>query len=225
MRHFRTLFRAALLAGLACAVPAGPLTAHVEESDSCETAKRTNAWCTTGNVGYVASVPIHSRFLFEVLDAHGHEIIKSRVTCEVCRRAIETDGFCPAHKMGYVHGEAFMSPITYRLARAERIDPATVTCPVCRKNMQGIGWCEKDQRGVVGTFAVTDRAEYDALDAAYRILLRANAMVPRCENCAGAIITDGYCAIHRVTWRAGEAVSGTPPGPAPENAPHPAPGL
>lgn len=201
-----------------------PIPAHDERTASCEEAKRTNAWCTTDDVGYVASVPIRSHFLFEVLDAHGHEIIKSKVTCEVCRKAIETDGFCPAHKMGYVRGQAFMSPITWRLARAQQIDPESITCPTCRKNMQGIGWCEKDQRGIAGYFAVADRAEFDALDAAYRILLRANAMVPRCENCAGAIIADGYCAIHHVTWRAGEAISGTPPAGTPAAAPGSAPG-
>jgi len=188
-----------------------PAGAHVRSTTSCEEAKRINGWCTTGNVGYVASVPIHSRFLYEVLDAHGHEIIKSEVTCPVCRKALEDDGYCPAHKMGYVRGEAYMSPLTYRLARAERIDPAKITCPVCRKHMQGIGWCDKDRLGIAGYFAVHDREEFDALAAAYAILLLANDMAARCETCAGAIITDGYCAIHRVTYDAGKVISGTPP--------------
>lgn len=188
-----------------------PAAAHVHSVASCEEAKRINAWCATDNVGYVASVPIRSRFLYEVLDAHGHEIIKSAVTCATCRKALENDGYCPAHKMGYVHGEAFMSPLTYHLARAKRIDPSTISCPVCRKHMQGIGWCEKDRLGIAGYFAVEDRQEFDALEAAYRILLIANDMAPRCETCAGAIITDGYCAIHHVRYDGGKAISGTPP--------------
>jgi hypothetical protein len=48
----------------------------------------------------VALVPIRSRFLYEVLGEHGHAIIKSQVTCATCRKAIETDGYCPTHKMG-----------------------------------------------------------------------------------------------------------------------------
>ena len=185
--------------------------AHGLETASCDEAKRINGWCTTGNVGYVASVPIRSRFLYEVLDAHGHDIIKAHVTCPKCRKAIETDGYCPDHKMGYFHGEAFMSPLTWHLARARKIDPSTISCPVCRKHMSGIGWCEKDRLGIAGYFAVADQQEFEELEAAYRILLLANDMSTRCERCAGAMIADGYCSIHRVTYDGGKAISGTPP--------------
>jgi len=203
--------RRSLLLVIVLALHGAPAAAHVQSTASCEEARRINGWCTTGDVGYVASVPIHSRFLYEVLDAHGHEIIKSEVACATCRRALETDGYCPAHKMGYVHGEAFMSPITYHLARARTIDPAAIRCPACRRHTQGIGWCEKDKLGIAGYFAVDDRSEFEALEAAYRVLLIANEMASRCETCAGAIITDGYCAIHRVRYDAGKAISGTPP--------------
>jgi hypothetical protein len=190
---------------------AGAAAAHEMRTASCEEAKRINGWCTTDDVGFVASVPIHSKFLYEVLDPHGHEIIKAQVTCATCRKAIETDGFCPDHKMGYVGGAAYMSPITWHLARARKLDPATIECPVCRDHMKSIGWCEKDARGIAGYFAVDDRKEFEALQAAYAILLRANDMSKRCERCAGAMITDGYCAIHRVRYDGGKAVSGTPP--------------
>src|SRR5258705_13579320 len=78
--------------------------AHPPSVGSCEEAKRINAWCEPAHVGYVASVPVRSRFLFEVLDTHGHDIIKSEAKCETCRKAIETDGYCPAHRMGFVRG-------------------------------------------------------------------------------------------------------------------------
>ncbi len=178
---------------------------------SCEEAKRINGWCDAANAGYVASVKIRSRFLYEVLDTHGHDIDPRAVTCETCRKALQSDGYCPAHKMGYVHGEAFLSPLTYHLARARTIDPSTVSCRVCRRHTRGIGWCEKDHVGIAGTFAVDDRQEFNELERAYAILLAAVEMAPRCETCAGAIVADGYCGIHHVKYEDGRAVSGTPP--------------
>jgi hypothetical protein len=190
--------------GLAAEASAGP-------TEPCEQAKRSNGWCDTANVGYVASVEIRSRFLYEVLDAHGHDIDAQAVTCETCRKALQSDGYCPIHKMGYVHGEAFLSPLTYHLARASRIDPKTISCRTCRKHTRGIGWCEKDHLGIAGTFAVHDRREFADLEKAYAILLAAVEMAPRCETCAGAIVTDGYCGIHHVKYANGRAVSGNPP--------------
>jgi len=205
-RRTRRIVLAVLLAALGL-----PAAAHTEHTSSCEEAKRINGWCDAKNVGYVASVEIRSRFLYEVLDAHGHDIIPAAVTCETCRKALQTDGYCPGHRMGFVHGEAYMSPLTYHLARARKIDPSTISCPVCRKNNQGIGWCEKDRVGIAGYFAVDDRQEFGELEKAYAILLAAVDMSSKCERCAGAIITDGYCPIHRVKFGNGRPVSGTPP--------------
>jgi len=52
---------------------------------------------------------------------------------------------------------------------------------------------------------------FDELAKAYTILLAAVDMSRKCEPCAGAIITDGYCAVHRVKYDGGQPVSGTPP--------------
>ena len=179
--------------------------------EACEEAKRTNGWCEAGNVGYVAAVEIRSRFLYEALDAHSHDIDPAGVTCETCRKALKTDGYCPAHKMGCVGGHAYMSRITYELARGRRIDPAALTCPVCRKNSQGIGWCEKDHLGIAGRVAVDDRQEFEDLLKAYQLLLAAVETSARCETCAAAMIADGYCGIHRVKYEGGRAISGNPP--------------
>ncbi len=180
--------------------------AHPPSVSSCEEAKRVNGWCEPAHVGYVASVLIRSRFLYEVLDTHGHDIDPARVTCETCRKALETDGYCKVHRMGFVHGEAFLSPLTYHLARARSIDPRTITCKDCRKHTQGIGWCEKDKVGIAGTFAVDDRQEFDELARDYALLLAAVERSSQCETCAGAMITNGYCAVHRVQYRDGAQV-------------------
>jgi hypothetical protein len=193
-----TTRRIAPLALLALLGPAAPGRAGT--ATLCDQAKRINGWCEAADAGYVASVEIRSRFLYEVLDAHGHDIDPRAVTCETCKKALWTDGYCPAHKMGFVHGEAYLSPLNYHLARTRRVDPSTITCRTCRKHTRGIGWCEKDRVGIAGLFAVDDRQEFKELERAYGILLAAVAMAPRCETCAGAIVTDGYCGIHHVKY-------------------------
>jgi hypothetical protein len=176
-----------------------------DSAQECEQAKRTNGWCRAENVGYVASLPIRSRQLYEALDAHGHDIDPAAVTCETCRKALKGDGFCAAHRMGFVGGEAFLSPLTYHLARGRAIDPAAITCPICREHTRGIGWCEKHQVGIVGYRAVDDRQDFEALSRAYRILESAIDLSARCENCAAAMVADGYCAIHHVKYANGRA--------------------
>ena len=203
MRHLAWLM---LLASLGLPGPG-----RAESSRDCEEAKRLNHWCAAANAGYVAGVEVHSRFLYEALDAHGHDIDPTAVKCEVCKTALKTDGFCPAHRMGYVHGHAFMSPLTYYIARGRPIDPAAITCSVCRQNSRGIGWCEKDHLGIAGYIAFDDRQVFDEFSKNYRILLAAVETSKKCETCAAAMMADGYCGIHRVKYLDGKAVSGTPP--------------
>ena len=139
------------------------------------------------------------------------DIDPTAVKCAVCKTALKTDGFCPAHRMGYVHGHAFMSPLTYYIARGRPIDPAAITCSVCRQNSRGIGWCEKDHLGIAGYIAFDDRQVFDEFSKNYRILLAAVETSKKCETCAAAMMADGYCGIHRVKYVDGKAASGTPP--------------
>lgn len=176
----------------------------------CEQARRSNHWCKAANVGFVAGLAIDSRFLYEVLDPHGHTIVASEVRCDVCRRALTANGFCPAHRMGYVGGRAYMTPLTYYLAKGTPINPAALGCPICRKHTQSIGWCDQDRRGIVGTTALTDRGDFDELAKYYDILLAAIRMSATCERCSGAMMADGYCAIHRVKYKDGKPVPGFP---------------
>jgi len=207
--EYESLMRRLMIATLLAALGLST-TGRAGSPDPCEAAKRINGWCEAANAGYVASVEVRSRFLYEVLDTHGHDIDPAAVKCETCRKAMQSDGYCPIHKMGYVHGEAFLSPLTYYLARARKIEPSTVSCPVCRKHTRGIGWCEKDHVGIAGYFALDDRQEFGDLERAYTILLAAVEKSTRCETCAGAMISDGYCAIHRLKYEGGRPVSGAP---------------
>jgi hypothetical protein len=199
---------AALAAGLLVVLAAhpDPGAAHNEAPQTCEEAKRDGGWCESAGVGYVAEVEIHSRHLFEALDAHGHDIVPEYVTCEICKKAIRTDGFCPNHRMGYVKGKAYLSPLTYQIARARRIDPATLTCPECRRHAQGIGWCEKDQVGIAGHLAIDDRQAFSEFQKAYERLLEAIQVSARCETCAAAMVADGFCATHHLQYKDGKPV-------------------
>jgi len=190
----------------ACLAAAGLAASGAPAPDPCEEAKRSNGWCEAAHAGYVAGVEVRSSFLFEVLDTDGHGIIPAEVKCETCRKALLSDGYCPIHRMGYAHGEAFMSALTWHLARARVVSPSTLTCRACRRHTRGIGWCDRDHVGIAGYFAVDDRREFEELAKEYDLLLAAIEKSASCEICAGAMITNGYCRIHRLTWRDGSPV-------------------
>jgi len=180
----------------------------VEPAGVCEQARRLHHWCKAGKVGYVAGLEIRSRFLYEVLDAHGHDVDPKAMRCESCLRALKSHGYCPAHRMGYVGGHAYLTPVTYYLARGRPVDPARLSCPICREHTRGIGWCDRDRVGIVGTTALDNREEFEELSKAYRILVAAIEKSKSCEPCAGAMVADGYCAIHRIKYADGLPVPG-----------------
>jgi hypothetical protein len=174
-----------------------------QSADPCAKVKRTNGWCQATKTGYVAGLAVPSKSVFHALDVHGHPVEASAVTCPVCRKAIAENGYCPGHKMGFVGGKAFMSRMTYELARSKRIDPATLRCPICREHVKGIGWCERDRLGIAGRFSWSDPEAFTDFEQAYGILKAALEVLPTCETCAGAMVADGYCHIHRVKFDRG----------------------
>jgi hypothetical protein len=144
--------------------------------------------------------------LYEALDTHGHDVDPAAITCEACQKALKTDGFCAAHRFGFVKGEAFLSPLTYHIARGRRIDPAGIACEVCREHTRGIGWCEKHWVGIAGHTAIDDRERFEEFRRAYQLLLGAIETSARCEMCAAAMVAEGYCAIHRLKYKDGRAI-------------------
>ena len=58
--------------------------------------------------------------LFEALDAHGHRIDPETLDCDSCRLAYVSDGYCEDHRRGWIRGLAYLTPLTYYLARGER---------------------------------------------------------------------------------------------------------
>jgi hypothetical protein len=90
------------------------------DSCACVEAKRTHGWCEACGVGYVGDVPIRSRYLWHVLDAHGHTLNIESLNCVHCTEAAATDGYCADSKIGFVDGKAYFSRLTWLLARADR---------------------------------------------------------------------------------------------------------
>ena len=183
-----------------------------QEPCTCPGAKVAGGWCELHGTGYVASVEIHSRLLYDALDAHGHMLDLSTFECTLCRTAIESDGFCDQHRVGFLARQAYFSRLTYELARGEAREPISITCPTCRRNTASHGWCEKCGVGMVGHVQVRDRRAYEHAAKAVDILRAASNTVKRCEWCAIAMVTDTTCPQCRITWKDGKPVA-TPSAP------------
>ena len=179
-------------------------------SCTCATARAENGWCEAHELGFVASVEIHSRLLYDTMDAHGHVLDLTTFKCDTCKAAIATSGFCPQHRIGFVKGLAYFSRLTYELARGERRDIAAISCPTCRKNAVSLGWCDKCRIGSVGPVAIHDRQAFDAVAKAVAILREANRVSESCQVCAMAIVTDTTCPWHKITYKDGKPVPPVP---------------
>ncbi len=191
---------------------------HSHEECPCPMAAQQSDWCDVCDVGYVGSMEIGSRYLFDVVDPHGHSLDLSTFECKSCRTAIDTEGFCETHRTGFVGGQSYFSRIGYELARGEVVDVSGIECSVCRKNARGQGWCETCRVGRVGSVAIHDRQAYLRLTRALHILHLANQAAERCEHCAAALVTDTECPECRISYRDGKALprAKDPRAPLPE---------
>ncbi|HWL94073.1 MAG TPA: hypothetical protein VNT79_11120 [Phycisphaerae bacterium] len=175
----------------------------------CAAARLTNQWCDACNVGYVAGVPIKSKFLFETLDAHGHDLVAANFTCPTCKIAIATEGFCEPCRIGWIDKKAYFSRLTYHLAKGVAKDPSTLSCTVCRKNSETYGWCERCGHGMVGNVEVKSRADFEGGRRGYELMMTAIEASGRCEMCGQVIITDGSCFVCKISYKDGKAVTPT----------------
>ncbi len=173
---------------------------------TCAAAKLANQWCDSCKVGYVAGVPIHSKLLFDALDAHGHELVLASITCGDCQAAIPREGFCEKCRIGWVDKKAYFSRLTYHLAKGRAVESDRISCPVCRKNAASYGWCDSCKRGMVGNVAISDRADFVGACRGYDIMMASIAALPRCELCALAILADKRCFYCRTWYKDGKPV-------------------
>ena len=177
---------------------------------TCEIARETNGWCRFHDVGYVGGVKVSSSWLYAFIDAHGHQLDLSTFKCPSCRKAIATNGFCDLHRVGFVDKLAYFSLLTYELGKAQPQHPSTIACTTCRKNSESYGWCAKSGVGMVGPYAIRNRHDFDRAVSALTIFLVANEAAARCNDCAGAILTNSECSVCRIKYKDGKAVPRDP---------------
>ncbi len=191
--------RGALLLALAAFVASGCGGHHdvvLSSADTHELPLHPDGWCRDCDAGFVAGYRVPSRALFETLDAHGHEIDVASLRCDSCRAAVKSDGFCSRCRRGYVDEMAYLSRLTYHVARGKARDVDTIGCDRCRENVRDHGWCQRCQVGMVRHFEVPRREDFEPALAAFRNLEAALAVLPSCERCATATFTGGRCRIH-----------------------------
>ena len=193
--------------GLAVALLMSPMDVSPQDRCTCASTRAENGWCAIHSFGWVGGLRIDSAWLYRALDALGHDLELSTFVCPSCRRAIETDGFCEEHRIGFVRKQAYFSRLTYELGKAQPVEPASLSCPACRKNAETSGWCAKDRVGMIGPFAIRSRADYDQAARALEIVRLAALESKRCDQCAGAILTDGQCPFCRIRYKDGKPVA------------------
>jgi len=189
-----------LIATLAPSLMSIGLVGGVEPKNppcTCAQAKLRHHWCSACRVGYVAGVRIESELLFEEIDAHGHEIDPQRIECPSCQAALAADGYCERCRMGFVKKQAYMSRLTYFVAKGETKDADKIVCKTCRGNAARHGWCDACEVGMVGNVAFKAKAEFEQAAKAYDVLLEAVRTLKRCVTCAVALVLDARCPTHQ----------------------------
>ena len=181
----------------------------ITEPDRCNCApeRPLGEWCEEHESVWIAGVRVTSWELFEALDAHGHEIAVGHLSCESCKSAHANDGFCDEHRIGFIDGLAYLSALTYSLARGEVRDPRSITCSVCLENTETHGWCPAHEVGMVGNVELRNEADYRRAAESYLRLLAAMDLAERCEICAAMLVLDGNCHIHDITYEDGKPVA------------------
>ncbi len=196
---------------IACAILAlGGVAAAAASVCSCAEAERSGGWCSACDVGYVGSLRLTSKLLYDEVDAHGHDFDPAKLSCETCRAALASDGYCERHRRGFVAGRAYVTFLAYHLAQGGRVEPAELGCTACRQNARSFGWCQACGQGMIGHVAVKDREVYERLAVDYEILIRANERSATCESCAAAMVLDGTCGRCNVSYRGGKPAPSQP---------------
>ncbi len=178
---------------------------------TCAATKMKGGWCADCKVGHIASIKIESESLFEFLDAHGHHINPASIRCESCIAAIKVDGFCDRCGMGYVDRLAYVSTLTYSVAKGKQLDPSTIACRNCSEHAKSFGWCDVCKVGMIGNVAIRDKDNYREASQAMKKLLIANEMVKRCETCAVAIVANATCPKCKITYKNGKKIEPADP--------------
>ncbi len=186
---------------------------------SCPSARGGNGWCQPCGIGYLASLPVRSKDIFDIVHPHGHHANQATLTCVACRKAVLDDGFCERSGIGFVDNEAYFSKLAYYVAKGRPIDVDEIDCAVCTKlvghyrhpkpenQAETPGWCESCMAGYFGNFVYCDREEFEAASAEFQLLLRAVETTKRCQSCATAMLCEGRCPECNISYHLGRPVA------------------
>lgn len=107
-----------------------------------------------------------------------------------CAVAIETNGWCEAHQLGYVGSVKIRSFRLYEAldAHGHLIDLDAVECPACRQAIATEGFCDEHGTGFVGGQAYFSRLTYHLAKGEKRRLT--DITCPICRKNAGS---HGWC--------------------------------
>jgi hypothetical protein len=110
-------------------------------------------------------------------------------TC-ACAHALEHDGWCDVHGIGYVGSVEVRSQLLFEAldAHGHDVDPSTFDCPSCRKAVETSGFCPTHRVGFVGGQAYFSRLTYD--------LARGKRLTPSevtCPVCRKHMLGRGWC--------------------------------
>lgn len=203
----RRLLPAALAVLLLSAGPTLPAGAHEEhpaDTCICSQARMTNGWCEVCQRGFVASLEVRSRDLYEMIDPHGHDMDLAHLPCAGCVIASRSDGFCEKSEIGFVDGRGYVSRLGYLLALAVPTDQPGGACTLCGNPMTNPGWCDDCGRGRIGQFLFTDRETYEQARVEYRKLEAAIQKSSECALCGVALFADGRCPKCNLFYRDGK---------------------
>lgn len=164
-------------------------------------------WCPHCQMGKAFGTKLKSEKLEAALA--GHTVESDKVKCEGCLAALKSDGYCDHCHVGFRHGVAYSSPVSLTLAKGQVVAIEEVQCPTCKTNVEkGKGFCSHCDAGVVAGMVFVTKADYEAAKDADRILAKAANTAKKCEGCAVAMVTDGTCPSHKVSYKDGKKVRG-----------------
>lgn len=187
----------------------GGINDNPNKTCNCEENRKKDGWCSVCKKGYLAGLEIKSALLFETMDAHGHDVQVERFICETCKKSYASDGYCEQCRIGFVKQRAFLSRLTYEIARGKHVVIEELPCENCKKMAAKYGWCEECGCGFVGHVAITERPTYAIVETEWKKLLSAIELISKCETCGLAYFTGGKCLKCNLSYKTGQAVEMT----------------
>jgi hypothetical protein len=155
-----------------------------------------------GPEGIIAGVRVPPA-LWDVIDPGGHNLDPAGIRCSECLSAFVNDGYCPRSHIGYVDGRAYVSRLSYLLAKDGQHVEVLPSCATCRAHISEPGWCDHCGRGIVGTLAIRNHADFNEILMERERLIAAVRLASRCDLCAVAFFTHGRCPRCRIDYKDG----------------------